>query len=263
MVISILGCGWYGLPLAKELVKKGVTVKGSTTTEEKLNLLAAEGIKPYYVDLGNESDIDEAFFECDILWIAIPPKARAGKGEEYIAQLKLVIELIKTHNIKQVILISSTGVYSDRNTIFNESDAPNPDSESGKILLQAEELLSSQTYFTTTIIRFGGLIGPGRDPGRFFSGKVDVPNGEAAVNLIHLHDCLGISCAILDKQALGNTFNAVNPNHPSRNEFYTYAAQRSGLQIPQFISEKNKWKIVDSVNVPGLLQYEFKEGLIP
>jgi hypothetical protein len=32
ITISIAGCGWYGLNLAKELLKNDYTVKGSTTT---------------------------------------------------------------------------------------------------------------------------------------------------------------------------------------------------------------------------------------
>ena len=34
--ISILGCGWLGLPLAKSLLAKGYKIKGSTTSESKL-----------------------------------------------------------------------------------------------------------------------------------------------------------------------------------------------------------------------------------
>ena len=37
--ITILGCGWLGLPLAQTLVKEGYSVKGSTTTEDKLEVL--------------------------------------------------------------------------------------------------------------------------------------------------------------------------------------------------------------------------------
>jgi nucleoside-diphosphate-sugar epimerase len=259
MTVSILGCGWYGLELAKSLVNKWVKVKGSTTTADKLPLFAAGGIEPYLIDLSPENEVtDPDFFECDVLWVSIPPKARTGNGGIYLAKIERLISLIKTYQIKQVVLISSTGVYGDSNTKVTEADAPNPDSESGKILLAAEELLKQQNDFTTTIIRFGGLIGPGRDPGRFFAGKTDVPNGEAPVNLIHLTDCIGISNAILDKQAFGNTYNAVSPSHPTRANVYTQAAVAAGLQPPHFIEEKESWKIVSSVNVVEVLGYKYQ-----
>lgn len=37
--ISVLGCGWLGLPLSKKLIESGFVVKGSTTSSEKLSQL--------------------------------------------------------------------------------------------------------------------------------------------------------------------------------------------------------------------------------
>src|SRR5690606_32753411 len=105
--------------------------------------------------------------------------------------------------VKQVILISSIGVYENSNNRFTELDTPQPDTESGKALFAAEKIAKEQKGITTTVLRFGGLFGPGRDPGRFFSGKKNIPNGLAPVNMIHLNDCLGISLAILEKEAFG------------------------------------------------------------
>lgn len=259
MTVSILGCGWYGLSLAKSLQQKGIIVKGSTTSADKLPLLAEAKIVPYLIDLSVDKEIiDPDFFECDVLWISIPPKARAGNGAEYLIKIKSLITLIITHKIKQVVLISSTGVYGDLNGEVTELTHPEPDSESGKVLLSAENLLKEQTDFTTTIIRFAGLIGPGRDPGRFFAGKTNIPNGDAPVNLIHLTDCINISEAILTKQAFGHTYNACSPNHPTRAGFYTAAASQAGLEAPGFIHEKKSWKLISGVNVGRLLDYRYQ-----
>ena len=59
--ISLLGCGWLGLPLAKSLLEKGFLVNGSTTSEDKISILKREGIRPFLISLGgNEigSEID-------------------------------------------------------------------------------------------------------------------------------------------------------------------------------------------------------------
>ncbi|MDB4924274.1 SDR family oxidoreductase [Mucilaginibacter sp.] len=259
MTVSILGCGWYGLELAKALVKKGITVKGSTTSPDKLALLAEAKIEPYLIDLPIDNEtIDPTFFNCDVLWISIPPKARAGNGEEYLIKIRRLITPIIAHKIKQVVLISSTSVYGDTNSEVNELNEPKPDNESGKIILQAENLLKEQPAFTTTIIRFAGLIGPGRDPGRFFAGKTNIPNGDAPVNLIHLTDCIGISEAILTQQAFGYTYNACSPNHPIRSEFYANAAKRSRLEAPHFITERKSWKIISSLNIGAILKYDYQ-----
>ena len=50
--ISILGCGWLGLPLGEHLVREGQAVRGSTTTPARLSELAARDIEPFRIDLG-------------------------------------------------------------------------------------------------------------------------------------------------------------------------------------------------------------------
>jgi len=47
--ISILGYGWLGLPLAKVLLENGFSVKGSTTSVEKISVLENSGIQPYLI----------------------------------------------------------------------------------------------------------------------------------------------------------------------------------------------------------------------
>ncbi|GAA4307518.1 SDR family oxidoreductase [Mucilaginibacter gynuensis] len=258
LTVSILGCGWYGLSFAESLVAKGITVKGSTTSPQKQKELKAKGILPYVIKVNADEATDDAdFFKCDILWIAIPPKTRSGEGDSYVHKIERIIELAVLHKVQQVVLISSSGVYGDHNQEVDEITAPNPVTESGKVLLRAEDLVRAQAEFTSTIIRFAGLIGPGRDPGRFFAGKKNIPNGKAPVNLIHLDDCIGISHAIIDEQAFGYTFNACSPSHPEKADYYTRAAEASGLEIPEFIDELLEWKVVGSIYVDDVLGYNY------
>ncbi len=256
-VVSILGCGWYGMALAKHLIKQGYTVKGSTTTSHKLQLLTDASILPYQVSFepGHE-EFNPDFFVCDVLIISIPPKRRAGEAGLYPEKLKAVVHAIQENAVKKVIFISSTSVYADGNFKVDETFNPSPDSESGKAMLQAENLLKAQSAFKTSVLRFGGLFGPGRDPGRFFAGKKNIANGSAPVNLIHLSDCVGITEAIVAKDAFGHTFNACSPQHPEKMRFYADAARKSGFVSPEFIPELINWKIVDSVQVEPILNYK-------
>jgi nucleoside-diphosphate-sugar epimerase len=258
ITISIAGCGWFGLNLAKELVKNGYTVKGSTTTVEKLPQLSNAGIEPYLINFSEESSIKTDFFECDILWIAISPKTRTDNGESYLNSIFNLINRVKQYDIKQVILISSTSVYADVNAEVNEQSTTNPDSLGGHVMLQAEEFLKNENTFITTIIRFAGLIGPNRHPGRFFGGKKAIPNGNAPINLIHLNDCIGISCAIINQKAFGYTYNACTPDHPTKKEFYTKASVELGLEQPEFLDEKKDWKIISSLYVGQVLNYQYR-----
>ena len=74
MVISIIGCGWLGLPLARELVRNGHIVNGSTTREEKIAVLQAAQILPFILDLRNDKPFDEVnlpLLQSDIIVINI------------------------------------------------------------------------------------------------------------------------------------------------------------------------------------------------
>ena len=79
MKISILGCGWLGLPLAEKLIETGYEVKGSTTSENKLDILQSHKIEPFLVTLSEDKitgTISEFLNESEILIIDIPPGLR-------------------------------------------------------------------------------------------------------------------------------------------------------------------------------------------
>lgn len=256
-MISILGCGWYGLALGKALVKDGLTVKGSTTSPNRVAEINEAGLQPYIVALtAGTANFDADFFNCETLIVSIPPKLRSGETD-YIPKTQNLIEAILKYNVKQVIYISSTGVYPESNSVVDEQTIPEPNTESGRILFAAENLFTSQTAFQTTVIRFGGLVGPGRHPGRFFAGKQNIPNGKAPVNLIHQQDCIGLTKTILNKNAFGYTFNACSPDHPAKAVYYSDAASHAGLALPQFVDELQEWKTINSVSIPANLNYSF------
>lgn len=259
--ISILGCGWFGMALAKKLIGLNYIVKGSTTSQEKLAILQAENIQPFLINFTAEAIIaDPAFFEADTLFICIPPKRNSIELLDYPQKIDSILAAAKDKS-KHVVLISSTSVYADENKTVNESSETHPDTDSGRVVLAAEMLFKELFPENCTVIRFAGLIGPDRNPGRFFAGKSNVPNGLAPVNLIHQTDAVGIAIKLLEKQAFGRTYNACSPNHPAKMDFYTNAAKSTGLAEPDFIAEKKDWKIVESINVPQFLGYAFEVGI--
>ena len=258
-IVSILGCGWLGVPLGKYLQSQRFSVKGSVTSPEKFNILRTSGIMPYQIVL-NESEVkidDLSFFETDVLIISIPTKRIDGIERIFPAQIAQLIPLILKSEIRKVIFISSTSVYPDDLQIAIETDDLSPDKTSGKALVLAEDLLRNQTDFQTTIVRFGGLIGADRNPGRFLQ-RSDRIIANTPVNLIHQDDCIGIISAILEKNLWGETMNACCPEHPLKKDFYGKAAQISGLPEPLISDQTEAYKIVDSSKLERLLKYEFK-----
>jgi len=256
--ISILGCGWLGLPLARKLIEQGFRVKGSTTSPEKLQVLSKAGIEPYHIYLTEANVVNLVdFLKTDLLLISFPPKIRSGKGPEYLVQIQILQQAIQQSSVKYILFISSTAVYPDLNTIISETidlSATYPEN----YLLQAEAEIQS-TPIPVTIIRFSGLIGPDRHPGRFFSGKENIFHPQSPVNLIHLEDCISILIEIIKQDKWGQVYNACADEHPSRQEFYTAATAALNLPLPHFAppSPANTFKIISSEKLKKDLSYRF------
>jgi len=263
--ISILGCGWLGFPLAKALLKKGISINGSTTSENKLPILKDAGINPFLVSVESEGickNIDTFLAESEILIIDIPPKLRAAdpssEKKAFVEKIKNLIPFIEKSTIKKVLFVSSTSVYGDDNGLVTEETIPNPETESGKQLLLAENLLLENQNFETSILRFGGLIGEDRHPIKFLAGKENIENPDAPVNLIHQSDCIGIIEEIINQSNWNEVFNAVAPFHPTREEYYTQKAINMNLPEPKFGPEKsNIKKVILSKKVETFLNYKF------
>jgi len=280
--ISILGCGWLGLPLAKALIENKFLVKGSTTSVAKLSVLENAGIIPFLIVLTPNSNFQSsmnilveeeektenltAFLEnSKILIIDIPPKLRGSEKENFVLKIKNIIPAIEKSTVENVIFISSTSVYGENNLLVTEETALNPDTESGKQLMETEQLLQSNTNFKTTILRFGGLIGEDRHPVHFLAGRTHIENPNAPINLIHQEDCIGIIMAIIDQIQIkcwnrNEVFNAVTPFHPSRKEYYTQKAIELNLALPEFNLENSTFgKTILSNKTGAFLGYAFKK----
>jgi nucleoside-diphosphate-sugar epimerase len=256
--ISILGCGWYGLAVAKSLVSDGYSIKGSTTTEAKLSILEQEGIKPFLIDFDLQKNQNESsFFESEILIISLPPKRHSGEHKEYPEKIRRIVEAGQSGKVQKILMISSTSVYGEVNRKTEEGEIPVPDTESGITIFEAEQIVQNARNISSTILRFGGLIGPGRNLAKFFAGKKDIANGLAPVNLLHLEDCIKLTQHIIAADAFGYVFNACSPDHPTRMDMYTMVSEISGLEKPYFLQELTKWKLIDGNEVSKKLNYKY------
>ncbi|MFQ5568900.1 MAG: SDR family oxidoreductase [Rhodothermales bacterium] len=262
--ISILGCGWLGLALGEHLVRQGYQVKGSTTSAEKQERLAAVGIAPYLLRLnpwvhGNEV---ADFFQSDVLFLNIPPGRRRPDVETFfVKQIKSLLKELHYGSIDFVVFASSTSVYPNLNTVVVEDDVGKAKlwSPTGRALLMAERYLLGDTHFDTTVLRFGGLYGYERQLGRFLSDRKEVKNGEASVNLVHRDDCIAVVEAIIRKDVRDEVFNVCSDEHPTRRTLYTSHAERLGLPSPVFADDgAPSFKIVDNSKLKERLDFRFR-----
>lgn len=248
--VSILGCGWLGLALAKELLALGFSVKGSATSQAKCRLLAEAGIEPFQLQFSTQvQQYPElaTFLQSDVVLVAVAPGKTPEDKADYEFLMDVLCKELGQNPVKHLVFLSSTAVYGEENNLVTEDSIPKPNTLNGSLLVALETKLQMLDA-NVCLVRLAGLIGPNRHPGRFFAGRKAIENGGAPVNLIHQADAIGVLIAII-KAAFVGCINAVAPSHPSRAEFYTAASAHAGLPLPEFIPEKKQWKVVQSQHV--------------
>ncbi|MFM2485803.1 SDR family oxidoreductase [Celerinatantimonas yamalensis] len=258
--VAVIGCGWLGTPLAYHLVAKGYQVRGSRQHTSSRAELTQAGVINAALSLTPTLQCSESlrlFNDCDLLIINIPPKRKAHDAPFYIAQIDALIAVAIEYQIPRVLFISSTSVYGEQQTQVDETLRPEPSSDSGHTLLAIEQKLMSNRAFRTSILRFGGLIGPGRHPGRFLAGRT-VDGGDTPVNLIHQRDCIGLISAIIKQDTFPGVFNACCDGHPTRRDFYTAAANVLQLAPPLFSDVPGISKVIGNQLIKQTLNYTFQ-----
>jgi len=261
MRVSILGCGWLGLPLAKAL-HTNYQVLGSSTNTDTLKELSKIGVQPFLITLKQlESDTLRSFLQADVLIITVPPKPA-----DFVKSIETLIKQIekgstKHHNsgnyktIKKVIYCSSISVYGNQTGIITEKTLVKPETENAKKMVDVEQMLLQNSAFETTILRFGGLIGKNRHPAKHLSNKI-LKNSEDSINLIHLTDCIGVIETVLTQNLIG-IYNIVAPHHPSKIEYYSKICEQLKIPLPKINTSTNSQnKLVSSKKINEY--YHFK-----
>ncbi|MEZ4684762.1 MAG: NAD(P)H-binding protein [Bacteroidia bacterium] len=237
-------------------------VKGSTTKAPKLRVIDDDGIEPYLILLGPdriEGDI-AAFLESDVLVLNFPPNGNAITVKEVFPKtVKRIIEAVKHSPIRKVVFVSSTSVYGDQHgERVNEKAELKPERPSSMALAEVEEMLMNESDLQVTILRMGGLVGGIRKPYLFLVGRSGLNGGEMPVNLVHQSDAIEAITSVIEQDVWGETFNVVADLHPSRREYYTYAATQNNMTPPRFLPDQEpSGKSVSNEKIKRILGFEF------
>ena len=237
--VSIIGLGWLGEATGLLLQTQGYEVLGSSTRPEKVEILRKKGLDAVQFCLtpAPEGTGYQRLFDSEILVVTLPPRSRQVDGELYLQQLASLRELITESSVKQLIFISSTGIYSNENKAVPYTEEEVSESTAGNaILYRAEALMKSPSNYQLTVLRMGGLMGADRIPGTYFSGREQVV-GHTRVNFIHQVDAAEIIAWVIKKGLWNQTFNGVAPEHPLRRELYQHNSSALGIPLPASFQE--------------------------
>jgi nucleoside-diphosphate-sugar epimerase len=244
MRVLIVGCGYVGLPLGAELVRQGHEVYGlrrSAAAE-----LKTAGIKPLLADITQPESL--AKLPRDFDWVVNCAAAGGGGADDYrqvyLTGNRNLIEWLQPAPPRKYVYTSSTSVYAQNDgSLVTEADPATPAAETGKVLVEAENLLlaaARENQFPAVILRVAGIYGPGRGYWlrQFLAGEASIEGaGDRILNMIHRDDVGGAITAALESGQPGEIYNAVDHEPVSQLALFTWLASRLGKPLPPFAPE--------------------------
>lgn len=231
MKLIVMGAGYVGLELLKQLQNSSHDIYITTTRHDRVNEL-----KPYghvlVVTSENQNEFHSLIQECDGIIVLVAPKTSASYEDTYLNTAKLITSALQKR-VKpfQIIYTGSTSVCEGLSGPISEETKLSPRSTNPTILFETEK-----TYLDSgvpaCILRLGGIYGPGREiaeRAKRFSGKEMQGTGNEPTNNIHLEDIVE-SILFSLKHSLVGVYHIVNDEHTSRKKLYTDICL--GLKMP-------------------------------
>lgn len=238
----IIGLGWLGLPLAKQLSSMGHKVVGTTRSIDKQKHLRMQQYDARLFDMfvsTPATQLVKANIEHSNVIINIAPGRKTIEVESYLEHMKQLIDYLCACQPKHITFISTTSVFGEQQGTLSEEHPTNASTASGVAHARIEKYLLSQCPDLCAILRLAGLIGPNHDgslrhPVYALSKKSNIGNPNQRVNLIHQRDAIALICAIVDAQEIGQIFHGCSTDHPSRKDYYCWAAEKLNLKPLDF-----------------------------
>lgn len=252
MRVLVIGCGYVGLPLGAELVRRGHSVSGlhrSATTNAELK---DSGVVPLQADITQPATLGQLPRGFD--WV-INCVASGGGGEAEYRQLYLqgmqnvidwLIPAVQRvgFSIPRFVYTSSTGVYGQNDgSLVDETSGTEPVSETTRVLVETEKVLLAagrERNFPALVLRAAGIYGPGRGYllKQFLRGEARIEGAGARIlNMIHRHDLIHAIIAALERGGAGEIYNVADDAPVSQLEFFQWLAAKLGRPLPPVVPE--------------------------
>jgi nucleoside-diphosphate-sugar epimerase len=268
--VLVIGCGYVGAQLLRELNRSGWKATGITLSESSANTLRNEGLEVVAADL-RTSDLRALSDNNPPVVIHCASSGKGGPVAYREIFLETTMRLIKETSFEHLIFTSSTSVYAQTDgSIVTESDPAEPERETGKILRETEELVLAHHG---TVLRLAGIYGPGRcvPLQKLLSGEAGIEgDGDRFMNSIHRDDAVSAFCLAADQRCQG-IFNVADNTPVAQLEWFQWVCTRVGRPLPPFVprdlDRKRAWtsKRVSNVKLRSLgwtPQYpSFREGV--
>lgn len=235
--VLIIGCGYVGQRLARQLLAEGCSVTGMVRSAASAQALAALGIDAVQADL----DADAALpalpsTGAEVYYFAPPP----GEGEDD-PRLRRVLAAFVGALPRRIVYLSTSGVYGDCAGAWVDEYHPlNPTTARARRRAAAETTLaewSSDTGLPVVILRVPGIYGPGKLPLERLRKRLPLLRAEDSpfTNRIHVDDLIRVCRAAMTRGRPGAAYNVSDGQPSNMTDYFNRIADRAGLPRPPVV----------------------------
>ncbi|WP_293026801.1 SDR family oxidoreductase [Natronococcus sp.] len=237
MRVAILGCGYVGRELGRQLVERGHDAIGVRRSDDGLDALESAGLDAVKADVTDPTSL-EAVPDVDAIVFAASSGGRGADAarEIYVEGLRTAIEAFgqREDPPERLVYTSSTGVHGDHDGDWVDEETPiKPTTEKTEVLAEAERIaleLPAEYGFDGTVARYAGLYGPDRYRlERYLEGPVT----EGYLNMIHRDDAAGaVRYLLREDLARGEVVQIVDDEPVEKWAFADWLADEAGVEHP-------------------------------
>ena len=236
MRVAILGCGYVGLELGRQLSTDHEVV-GVRRSDEGIAAIEDAGFDAVRADVTDPAAL-EAVPDVDVVVFAASSGGRdaATAREVYVEGQRTAIDHFGSCPTPpdRYVYTSSTGVYGDHGGGWVDEEIPvEPTTDKTEMLAEAERVaLERPTEYGTdgTVARFAGLYGPGRYR---LDRYVEGPVTEGYLNMVHRDDAAGsVRFLLAEDRARGDVVLVVDDEPVEKWAFADWLADQCGVDAP-------------------------------
>ena len=219
MRVAVLGCGYVGLALGRQLTAAGHDVVGVRRSDEGLAAIEDAGFEAVRADVTDAASLSAV---PDVDWLVFAASS-GGRGADtaervFVDGLRTAIEQFAGRDDPpdRLVYTSSTGVYGDHDGAFVDESTPlDPTTEKTRVLAEAERVareVAADHGVDGTVARFAGLYGPDRYR---LDRYLDGPVTEGYLNMVHRDDAAGAVAYLLEEDLARDEVVLVADDEPA------------------------------------------------
>jgi nucleoside-diphosphate-sugar epimerase len=237
MNVAVLGCGYVGLELGRQLRAAGHEVVGVRRSDEGIERVRGAGLNAVQADVTDRESL-AVVPDVDALVFAASSGGRGAEAARcvYVDGLRTAVRAFgeRASPPDRLVYTSSTGVYGDHGGDWVDETTPlDPTTEKTTVLAEAERIarMEAGDYgIDGTVARYAGLYGPDRYRLRRY---VEGPVTEGYLNMVHRDDAASAVRHLLETdQARDEVVVVVDDEPVPKWEFADWLADQCGVEPP-------------------------------